>query len=167
MFKKENGITLVALVVTIIVLLILAGVSISMVLGENGIATRAKESATKTDLAGAQEAINLAVSACQTDYFAKFAEDISVGDPNFTIGEVQAHLDGYTICDDSAGTATTDTTVITNESYYYMIGDAASVAKYKVTFKLATDGNIASAVVTESGFGTSDADGTTTGNTAE
>ena len=39
MFKKERGITLVALVVTIVVLLILAGVSISMVLGNNGIVT--------------------------------------------------------------------------------------------------------------------------------
>ena len=43
MFKKERGITLVALVVTLVVLLILAGVSISMVLGNNGIVTKAKE----------------------------------------------------------------------------------------------------------------------------
>ncbi len=39
---KEEGITLVALVVTIIVLLILAGVTINMVLGENGIIQKAK-----------------------------------------------------------------------------------------------------------------------------
>ena len=44
MFKKERGITLVALVVTIVVLLILAGVSISMVLGNNGIVTKAQAS---------------------------------------------------------------------------------------------------------------------------
>ena len=37
MFKKEKGITLVALVVTIVVLLILAGVSISLVLSNNGV----------------------------------------------------------------------------------------------------------------------------------
>lgn len=42
MFKKERGITLVALVVTIVVLLILAGVSISLVIGQNGIVTKAK-----------------------------------------------------------------------------------------------------------------------------
>ncbi len=35
MFKQKNAITLVALVITIIVLLILAGVSISLVVGEN------------------------------------------------------------------------------------------------------------------------------------
>lgn len=39
---KEKGITLVALVVTIIVLLILAGVTISLVVGQNGIINRAK-----------------------------------------------------------------------------------------------------------------------------
>ena len=43
--KKQKGITLVALVVTIVVLLILAGVALNLVLGENGIITRAKESA--------------------------------------------------------------------------------------------------------------------------
>ena len=44
MLKEQKGVTLVALVVTIIVLIILAGVSISMVIGNNGIATRAQES---------------------------------------------------------------------------------------------------------------------------
>ena len=54
MEKKNQGITLIALVVTIIVLLILAGVSISMLTGENGIiknAAKAKESTdTSSDL---------------------------------------------------------------------------------------------------------------------
>ena len=45
MFKKESGITLVALVVTIIVLLILAGVAISLTIGNNGIFNRAQEAA--------------------------------------------------------------------------------------------------------------------------
>ena len=53
--KKQNGITLIALVITIIVLLILAGVSISAVMGENGIATKAKESAKKTEEAKKEE----------------------------------------------------------------------------------------------------------------
>lgn len=42
MLKGQKGITLVALVVTIIVLIILAGISISLVLGDNGIVTKAK-----------------------------------------------------------------------------------------------------------------------------
>lgn len=47
MFKKEKGITLVALVVTIIILLILAGVAITMALGDNGLFQKSKE-ATNT-----------------------------------------------------------------------------------------------------------------------
>ena len=41
--KRERGITLIALVITIIVLIILAGVSINLVLGDNGIITKAKQ----------------------------------------------------------------------------------------------------------------------------
>ncbi len=43
MLKNSKGITLVALVVTIVVLLILAGVSLSLTVGTNGIISRAKE----------------------------------------------------------------------------------------------------------------------------
>ena len=59
--KNNKGITLVALVVTIVVLLILAGVSINLVLGDNGIITKAKEAqrksaeATQNDLIGMNE----------------------------------------------------------------------------------------------------------------
>ena len=41
--KKEKGITLIALVVTIVILLILAGISMTMVIGENGIIKKAKD----------------------------------------------------------------------------------------------------------------------------
>ncbi len=46
--KNNKGITLVALVVTIVVLLILAGVSINLVLGDNGIVKKAKDAETKS-----------------------------------------------------------------------------------------------------------------------
>ena len=46
--KNNKGITLVALVVTIVVLLILAGVSINLVLGNNGIIAKAKDAKTKS-----------------------------------------------------------------------------------------------------------------------
>ncbi len=46
--KEMKGITLVALVVTIVVLLILAGVSINLVLGNNGVISKAKEAETKS-----------------------------------------------------------------------------------------------------------------------
>ena len=46
--KKTQGITLIALVVTIVVLLILAGITISLVFSENGIIAKAREAADKT-----------------------------------------------------------------------------------------------------------------------
>ena len=50
MFKsREQGITLIALVITIIVLLILAGVSIAMLTGENGILTQAQKAKNETE----------------------------------------------------------------------------------------------------------------------
>lgn len=53
--KEEKGITLVALVITIIVLLILAGVSISLVIGQNGLITRSKSGANTYQKAAANE----------------------------------------------------------------------------------------------------------------
>ena len=58
--KKNGGITLIALVVTIIVLIILAGVSISMLTGQNGILTRAAEAKEKTEKAQRDEQAQLA-----------------------------------------------------------------------------------------------------------
>lgn len=56
-FKRKNGITLVALVVTIVVLLILAGVSINLVLGNNGIIAKAKEARDKSAQASQNDLI--------------------------------------------------------------------------------------------------------------
>ena len=55
MENKSRGITLIALVVTIIVLLILAGISISMLTGQNGILNRAVEAKEKTQVANEKE----------------------------------------------------------------------------------------------------------------
>ena len=53
--KNTRGITLIALVITIIVLLILAGVTIAALSGDNGILTRAKEAKKKTEQANQEE----------------------------------------------------------------------------------------------------------------
>lgn len=63
--KSEIGITLIALVVTIIVLIILAGVSIAMLVGENGIITQAQRAAQETEIKGDEEKIRLAMAAAQ------------------------------------------------------------------------------------------------------
>ena len=56
--KNKKGITLIALVVTVVVLIILAGVSINAVLGDNGIIKKANQAASVTKEAEVKEAIN-------------------------------------------------------------------------------------------------------------
>ena len=60
---NNKGITLIALVITIIVLLILAGVSIAMLTGQNGILTQANTAKTDTANAEAAERINVELNA--------------------------------------------------------------------------------------------------------
>ena len=65
MLKGQKGITLIALVVTIIVLIILAGVSISLVFGNRGVVTKAKEGRNMQANAEAYETESLV----NVDYF--------------------------------------------------------------------------------------------------
>jgi len=61
MRKKNNGITLIALVITIIILLILAGISIAMLTGENGILTKAWQAKDSYQKEAAREKVQIAV----------------------------------------------------------------------------------------------------------
>ncbi len=63
--NNTKGITLIALVITIIVLLILAGVSIAMLTGQNGILTQAQNAKTTTANKSAEEKVKLAVMAAR------------------------------------------------------------------------------------------------------
>ena len=67
LLKKEVGITLIALVITIIVLLILAGVSIAMLTGDNGILTQANNAKIEQSHAAVKEGISLAYSEYQIE----------------------------------------------------------------------------------------------------
>ena len=62
MNMKEKGITLIALVITIIVLLILAGVTIATLTGDNGILTKATEAKDKTEEGEEEEKVKLSVA---------------------------------------------------------------------------------------------------------
>ena len=103
--KNQKGITLVALVITIIVLLILAGVSISLVIGNNGVLTQASNAVVTNNKAAAKQDINMAVASCYAnwmeartgnqnldpdDYFE--ADDISgyLSDTSATITEISS-----------------------------------------------------------------------------
>ena len=63
--KTNKGITLVALVVTIIVLIILAGISINLILGDNGIITKAQEAKKAQEIAEIKEDIQFEIMAKQ------------------------------------------------------------------------------------------------------
>ena len=107
MRKNERGITLIALVVTIVVLLILAGVSISMLTGENGIITQAQQSKLQTEIGKEKEYITLSVSAIRGD-------KISRGDTSeITSGELQNEINNYT---DEATVTGSGTLTVTYES---------------------------------------------------
>ena len=65
--RNQKGITLIALVITIIVLLILAGVSIAMLTGSNGVLTRANDAKNDTAEAEVVERINMELNAIYAD----------------------------------------------------------------------------------------------------
>ena len=96
---NNKGITLIALVITIIVLLILAGVSIAMLTGENGILTRANDSTLATSRAEVAERVNMELSAQLANAMAGEAFD-SQTEINTNLGTV----DGYTIQATVSGT---------------------------------------------------------------
>ncbi len=88
MLKEQKGITLVALVITIIVLLILAGVSIAMLTGENGILKRSTEAAAESLIAEDKEAAALDLNAAYTAYMqAKYVDT-----PDSELGTFSAWL---------------------------------------------------------------------------
>ena len=89
MLKNKKGITLVALVVTIVVLLILAGVSINLVLGNNGIIAKAKDAETKSAEASQNDlkGINGLVSEMEGALAGNNGGETQT--PEITIGEVK------------------------------------------------------------------------------
>ena len=83
MKKNTKGITLIALVVTIIVLLILVGVSIAMLTGQNGILTQAQSAKTTTENKSAEEKVKLSVMGARAD------------DGTLTVGKLRTELANY------------------------------------------------------------------------
>ena len=120
---KQRGITLIALVITIIVLLILAGVSIAMLTGQNGILTQAQKAKTTTDNKSAEEKVKLAVMAARSQSETgaleadKLVTEVTTnygGQADTTAGgfPVTVTIDGKSFTVDSTGevTATGDST---------------------------------------------------------
>lgn len=73
---KQRGITLIALVITIIVLLILAGVTIVTLTGENGILTRASQAKENTEIGNEKEWISVGVSTIKANHLSNGENDV-------------------------------------------------------------------------------------------
>lgn len=121
--KGNKGITLIALVITIIVLLILAAVSIAMLTGENSILKRASQSSIANSIGEAKDQVALTMNAAVADYY-----DVKYAGGNIT------GLNANDVRGDAAGTST--------QLKAYVIGkiDAlgTSIPKVKVEAKDST-----------------------------
>lgn len=65
--RNNKGVSLVALVITIIVLLILAGITINLTVGSNGILTKAQKAREQTNMSQAKESVELKITNLQTE----------------------------------------------------------------------------------------------------
>ncbi len=96
---KEKGITLIALVITIIVMLILAGISLNLTIGENGILGKSREAVNQNNIARIRETLEMTLSGIQIDSLYK----ISTGEnADFTYGILNTELkkNGFKIISD-------------------------------------------------------------------
>lgn len=89
--KNQKGITLIALVITIIVLLILAGISIVMLSGENGLLKRTSEAGVTTKIADAKEQVSLAINDLVAGYYEeKYTNSAATTPLTDTLGQYVA-----------------------------------------------------------------------------
>ena len=88
--KNARGITLIALVITIIVLLILAGVSIAMLTGENGVLTKATEAKSQTEIAQEKEEIQMAYAAAKANKVEQVADDVTATELNTELDKLNS-----------------------------------------------------------------------------
>ena len=101
MLRQEKGITLIALIVTIIVLLILAAISIAMLTGQNGILGKAAETKKTTSAAQLDEQVKLAIMEARLNGLGKIestealdsALKNNVGEGNYTLTETSTGWD--------------------------------------------------------------------------
>lgn len=122
--NKTNGITLIALVVTIIVLLLLAGISIQMLTGENGILNRAGQAKVISEEKQAEEELKLGILSLATDY--------NIGTKMETFRAFIFNNDSKTkLNNELSGTATFDDTnyIITYKGAIYQVEENGDLIK--------------------------------------
>ena len=155
MLDNKKGITLIALVVTVVVLIILAGVSINAVLGDNGIIKKANQAASVTKEAEVKEAINRTIlefyltNDYETleDFLKAKAEDGSIdsvtknADGTLTVkkGEYSVTVENKT--NSSGGSSSGGSTGGETQTPEITIGEAKVVANSDGTGSAITDAN--------------------------
>ena len=144
MLKNKKGITLVALVVTIVVLLILAGVSINLVLGNNGIIVKAKDAETKSAEASQNDlkGMNGLVSEMEGALAGSGSGNGNTGSGNnfvtkntevtYPDGKVWIP-EGFKVADDSASTVQGGVVVEDKDRNQFVWVPVATIAEYKRT----------------------------------
>ena len=142
--KNNKGITLVALVVTIVVLLILAGVSINLVLGDNGIIAKAKDAETKSAEASQNDlkGMNGLVSEMEGALAGSGSGNGNTGSGNnfvtkntevtYPDGKVWIP-EGFKVVDDSASTVQGGVVVEDKDRNQFVWVPVATIADYKRT----------------------------------
>ena len=125
--KRERGITLIALVVTIVVLLILAGVSINAVFGQDGIIQKAKDAQNKMDQA----------TQSDLDGLNDLDKIISSLTDKTTEDKVPDELERYFLGEDKKGTLATTIVDISNAptSFKFIGNEIIPDAETSIEFK--------------------------------
>ena len=121
-FKTKKGITLIALVVTIIVLLILAGISIQMLTGDNGILKRASEANERTGISQVLEEVKLVATEGMSNYYLGDEENIVTAVEN----AISTKVSGFKEFTSTRGTSPIQGIVTRNGKDYAFSVDANS-----------------------------------------
>ena len=129
--KNQKGVTLVSLVVTIIVLLILAGISVAMLTGDNGILTQANSAKKKTDTSKNEEIIKLIYNAAKLRLTAASEDDKGKSLLQLSEEEAESSFKEYNITIKDI-----DGTIYGTKDYIYKFGNS------EIEYKLDSSGNI-------------------------
>ena len=155
MLNNKKGITLIALVVTVVVLIILAGVSINAVLGDNGIIKKANQAASVTKEAEVKEAINRTILEFYlTDDYETLEDFLKAKAEDGSIDSVTKNADGtltvkkgnYSVTvenktNSSGGSSSGGSTGGETQTPEITIGEAKIVANSDGTGSAITDAN--------------------------
>ena len=140
MLKNRKGITLVALVVTIVVLLILAGVSINLVLGNNGIIAKAKDAETKSaeasqnDLKGMNGLVSEMEGALAGNGSTGSGNNFMTKNTEVTYPDGKVWIpEGFKVADDSASTVQGGVVIEDKDRNQFVWVPVATLADYKRT----------------------------------